>query len=179
MATNKRNWRSVLDSFAADTSLEHEALSLQACDLALQASEAGTYGVGALLIADGKVFIGGHNQVYIGGYRSDLHAEMVVLNEYELLDLRPEPKDVTLLTTLEPCMMCAGRIVLSGIGRVIHVADDEHGGLSCPAKMPRLFREFSEDQGQEWRRASCSNGLRTMAHGIWDDSDPTRLGRHQ
>lgn len=51
------------------------------------------------------------------------HAEMVVLNRYEAMG-GTDPS-LTLVTSLQPCTMCMGRIILSKIRRVSYLASGE------------------------------------------------------
>ena len=47
---------------------------------------------------------------------------------------------MTLYTTLEPCLMCMGAILLHGIGRVLHGSNDPFGGATITAaSLPRFF----------------------------------------
>ena len=168
------HWRRYLDGWAADPERIHEAYALHACRLAVDAMTLGTYGVGALLLdADGEVVIEGHNRVRgPDGFRSDLHAEMVVANEYEARGLpRDEARNFTLVTSLESCPMCLTRLIVAGIGTVLHVADDPVGGMVGRRQhLPPVFRTIAEHHSQEWSPADCSEELRTAAFRIWDES---------
>lgn len=49
---------------------------------------------------------------------------------------------MTLYTTLEPCLMCLGAILLHGIGRVIYGSRDPFGGaVQMTPALPRFFRD--------------------------------------
>jgi tRNA(adenine34) deaminase len=49
---------------------------------------------------------------------------------------------MTLYTTLEPCVMCAGAILLHRMGRLVFGATDPHGGAgTCLGDLPFYFRE--------------------------------------
>lgn len=179
MPLSKLTWRSRLDRYEPDPDFVDDEISLRVCQLASKASEGGTFGVGAVLIADGNVLVEGHNRVYIDGVRSDLHAEMIVLTEYEsCLNRMPRPREVSLVTSLEPCMMCAGRIVMAEISEVVYIADDRHGGMASRMDgMPPRFTALMKKYGQRWRRAECSSELRSIAHDIWDTSSPLERER--
>jgi len=51
----------------------------------------------------------------------------------------------SLFTTLEPCLMCAGAILLHHVGRLVFGSSDPNGGVaSCLDSLPPYFRhEFS------------------------------------
>lgn len=166
-------WRRYLDDFVPSESHRHELHAIRACRLAVDAVESGSYGVGAILLdEDGQVMVEGHNEVRADGFRSDLHAEMVVLNAYESLGLpRERARDLTLLTTLEPCPMCVTRLIVAGVGTVLHVSDDPAGGMVRHRhRLPPIFRTITEHHEQIWAPAKCSQELRTAAFKIWMDS---------
>jgi tRNA(adenine34) deaminase len=56
---------------------------------------------------------------------------------------------MTLYTTLEPCLMCMGAILIHRIGRVVFGAKDKHGGAMCIAgHMPVAFETLL--QSTKW-----------------------------
>jgi tRNA(Arg) A34 adenosine deaminase TadA len=143
--------------------------------MALSAAKKGTYGVGAALFsANGDLVCEGHNHVHIDGFHSDLHAEMVVLNNYERGDSRMRfgsPSELTLISSLEPCPMCMTRLIFSGIGRIKYVCEDNIGGMVRRQNLlPPVFRGLTTAQQQEWEIADCSLLLRALAHEIWASS---------
>jgi tRNA(adenine34) deaminase len=90
-----------------------------------------TYPVGAVIVSpDGKIISQGHNQVYCEGDFT-AHAEVEAIREAgHLLMQKSNFENCTLYTTLEPCLMCCGAILLARIKHVIWVMDDDvHGGL--------------------------------------------------
>ena len=71
--------------------------------------------VGAVLAADGHVLAAGHNERV---QRGDpvAHGEIACLRN---AGRRPSYHDTTLYTTLSPCQMCSGAILLFQIPRVV------------------------------------------------------------
>ena len=107
------------------------------CMLAIRALSQGNFGVGALLVdASGIMVAKGGNQVFAPRFRSDAHAEMVVMTDFER-----RRQDVshlaryTLFTSLESCPMCFVRLVTAGVGTVIHVANDALGEMVTQKKV--------------------------------------------
>lgn len=105
----------------------------QALELALKAQEIGEIPVGALLVKDEKLIASGWNRSIID-HNPTAHAEIIalqqagqVLSNYRLLD-------TTLYVTLEPCIMCAGAMIHSRIGRVVYGAKDFKTG-ACGSYM--------------------------------------------
>ena len=73
--------------------------------------------IGAVLVVDGKVVGHGHNQRVQKG-SAVLHAEMDCLDNAGRLTAAEYARAV-LYTTLSPCDMCSGAILLYGIPRVV------------------------------------------------------------
>lgn len=168
-----KDWKTYLAEFTPATELRDEVGALRACQLATQAAELGTYGVGAVLLdADGAILVEGHNEVHIDSFRSDLHAEMVVMNRFETLPDEPQPRDrLTLITSLEPCPMCMTRLIFAGIGTILHVCGDPAGGMvHRKLSLPPVFQQLTDDLAQEWGLAQCSEVLRLAAFQVWDQS---------
>jgi tRNA(Arg) A34 adenosine deaminase TadA len=52
------------------------------------------------------------------------------------------PGELTLYSTLEPCMMCTATILHHGLGRVLFGAADDYGGSACTlGQMPPYYQE--------------------------------------
>lgn len=103
----------------------------QCCEEAMAAAREGCYGVGALIAQGGeRVVCRGRNQVFAAGYCSGRHAEMEVLDTLERDFASLDRAELTLYVSLEPCLMCWGRILLSGIPRVRYLARDREGGFA-------------------------------------------------
>src|SRR5450755_5122649 len=85
--------------------------------------------VGAIVVKDGEVIGSGHNEREV---RADptAHAEMVALREAARTLGSWRVLDAVMYTTLEPCAMCAGAIVLARIPRVVFGADDPKAGAA-------------------------------------------------
>jgi creatinine deaminase len=86
-----------------------------ALEQARKSYDEGGVPVGAVMIENGKVIARGHNQRVQKG-DPIAHGEMDCIRQ---AGRRARYDDVTLYTTLSPCMMCAGAIVQFGIGRVV------------------------------------------------------------
>ena len=73
--------------------------------------------IGAVLVKDGEIISRGHNRLIQNG-SVILHAEMDVLENAGRLDYDDYVK-CTLYTTLSPCPMCSGAVILYNIPRVV------------------------------------------------------------
>ena len=153
---------------AEPVSHHDQQLGLIVCQEALLAAVRGNYGVGALLVdPQGTVVTQGQNTVFYPHFRSDLHAEMVVMNAFE--DRHPEAdtmRGYTLLSSIEPCPMCFARLLTAGVQTVKFLAEDAWGGMvdhrqHLPAAWQRL------GQRQEICRADVSESLRQFAQDVF------------
>ncbi len=111
-----------------------EAVYLTA-DEVLAASDQGTFSVGGVLMdTDGNVIHSMHNNVVKNEltYDPTAHGERQMIDWYyenkEALSL-PEPEDLILVTSLDPCLMCTGAILESGIPTVVS-ANDHYAGIN-------------------------------------------------
>jgi tRNA(Arg) A34 adenosine deaminase TadA len=147
---------------------------------ALRGAELGGYGIGAALVnAAGEVLHIAHNR-QLQCHRSDLHAEMQLLNEFEELPqfsrylAKPEftgqsgtffTEPLTLYASTEPCPMCFTRLVIVGV-KVRYVAPGPDDGMASRAqKLPRFWYELS--RRYEARPAKASPVLRQLAHVLF------------
>lgn len=96
---------------------------LQALELAKKAQDAGEIPVGALLVKDNQLVATGWNHS-IENHDPTAHAEIVTLKQAGTALKNYRLLDTTLYVTLEPCIMCAGAMIHSRIGRVVYGAKD-------------------------------------------------------
>ena len=79
--------------------------------------ESGGIPIGSVLVAQGKIIGRGHNQ-RVQNNNPILHAEMVTVQDAGRLRASVYSQS-TMYTSLSPCTMCAGTIVLYKIPRVV------------------------------------------------------------
>lgn len=100
---------------------------LEALKQAWKAFEAGEVPVGAVLVKEGRVISRGYNQVEMLN-DATAHAEMLCMTAGEAALENWRLLDTTLYCTLEPCVMCAGAMLLSRVPRLVWGAPDlRHG----------------------------------------------------
>jgi tRNA(adenine34) deaminase len=83
--------------------------------------------IGAVLVVNGEIVASAHNM------REALqdpiaHAETIVLREASARLNRWRLTDATIYVTLEPCLMCAGALVLARINRLVYGCPDPKAG---------------------------------------------------
>ncbi|NJD51479.1 MAG: nucleoside deaminase [Candidatus Methanoperedens sp.] len=136
--------------------------------LALKGVDSGNFGVGCILVdIHGNVVVQGHNEVFHPYFRSDRHAEMVVMDEFEDIQFDiPEVQGLTLYTSLESCPMCFVRLITSGVNKVLYASPDMTGGMVRKKKnLPKFWLDLYE--GKVFSQARCSMELINAANGIF------------
>jgi tRNA(adenine34) deaminase len=99
----------------------------KALQLAGQAAALNEVPVGALLVIDNKIVASAFNRRE--QWNTPLgHAEMICIHRASQKLGRWRLSDATLYVTLEPCVMCAGLLVQSRLGRLVYGARDPKGG---------------------------------------------------
>ncbi|MYF99489.1 nucleoside deaminase [Candidatus Poribacteria bacterium] len=101
----------------------------QALELARQASDKGEVPVGAIIVKDNACIAAAHNLREFSG-NPIAHAEVLAIQEAAQKFGNWRLTDTVLYTTLEPCPMCAGAIVLSRIPKVVYATTDPKAGAA-------------------------------------------------
>lgn len=101
----------------------------QALNEAMTALENDEVPIGAVVVCNGKIIGRGHNQTEA---LNDVtaHAEMIALTAAENNLGAKYLKECTLYVTVEPCIMCAGAIGWSQMGRLVFGASDPKKGFT-------------------------------------------------
>ncbi len=100
-----------------------------ALDLAEKALTAGEFPVGCVLVANNKIIATGSRKGTINNSDNEIdHAEMVALRNLSESSETIDKSDISLFSSLEPCLMCFGAIILSGITKIVYAYEDVMGG---------------------------------------------------
>lgn len=112
---------------------------------ARRALEHGDVPIGALIVLDGEIIAAAHNERELRGDPT-AHAELLAIRMAAGQVGSSRLDGATLVTTLEPCPMCAGAALLARIGRVVFGAEDPKAGATGSlynlGADPRLNHEF-------------------------------------
>ncbi len=92
-----------------------------------KATACGETPIGAVLVIAGEVIAMAHNMRETW-QDPTAHAESIVLREASTRLGRWRLQDATLYVTLEPCLMCAGALVLARIDRLVYGCRDPKAG---------------------------------------------------
>ncbi len=101
-----------------------------ALDEARLAYTQGEVPIGAVLIdEDGNLICGEHNRIEQLG-DATAHAEILTLRQASRLLNRRRLSECTLYSTVEPCAMCAGALVLCRVRRLVYGTTDSKFGAA-------------------------------------------------
>jgi tRNA(adenine34) deaminase len=104
-------------------------LMQQALDEARSAEAADEVPIGAVILFDGRVVARGQNRV-LRDNDPTAHAEIIALREAARTIGNYRLTGCTLVSTLEPCAMCAGAMIHARIDRLVFGADDPKAGAA-------------------------------------------------
>ncbi len=108
--------------------MDESQLMAWALEEAEAAARIGEVPVGAVLARlDGTVLARNHNRREESGDPT-AHAEMLVIREAARLLRGWRLTGTVLVVTLEPCLMCAGAMILARIDQLVYGADDPKAG---------------------------------------------------
>ncbi len=124
-----------------------KSFMLLAIDLAHQAENDGNLPVGSLITLKGEIVSEGPSRVYQPRYDLTRHAEMEAIRALPP-ELWEQTEDLVLYTTLAPCLMCLGGILLNGIPRVVYGAEYDGGVRALADHLPLFFK--NRFQAMEW-----------------------------
>lgn len=96
---------------------------------ACRSSESDEVPVGAVIVLGGKVIARGRNRIR-ELVDPTAHAEILAIRKAARRLKQERLIDTTLYTTMEPCALCAGAIVLARIKRVVFGAWDHKAGAA-------------------------------------------------
>jgi tRNA(adenine34) deaminase len=88
----------------------------------------GNLPIGAVIVHDDQIVATGRNGVD-SGENDTHHAELAAIQSIPQFLFRHK-RQCTVYTTLEPCMMCMGTIVIAGIHRIVWGASDPVAGVA-------------------------------------------------
>ena len=123
-----------------------EQLMLIAIEEAKLAESHGDIPIGALVVLEGDIISSRHNERELQ-HHPTAHADVLAIQDAAKKLGTSRLDGATLVSTLEPCPMCAGAALSARISRVIFGAEDPKAGalgsLYQLGSDPRLNHEFS------------------------------------
>ncbi len=104
--------------------LDHEGFMRLAIDEAARAGAEGNSAVGSVVVRDNAVVAAGRNLV-ASTHDPTAHAETVALREAGAALGQPDLSGCILYTSFQPCPMCCGALMVSGISTLVMGARPE------------------------------------------------------
>ncbi len=135
------------------------------------AFDEGTIPIGAVLVSpEGKILSRGRNRVFTA-HDPSWHAEIDVIRQSGIDLMNPVYKNqCTLYSTVEPCPMCTGAIILADIKRAVWALSDDYLGALRIMKKGAHFRH-KYDKVQITAMPYKDLALRAQElHKAWDTS---------
>lgn len=108
---------------------EDKRLLEKAVQVALESEKSGNLPIGAIITLDGEIISKGYNAVQHPDYHPGRHAEIEALRNVPT-HLWPQSRRMNCYTTLEPCIMCFGSLILHKVRRIVFGANDPAGGAT-------------------------------------------------
>lgn len=108
--------------------MDYEYFMRKALALAEKALSKGEFPVGCVMVHQNKVLVSGSRIHSKGTVINETdHAEIIALQQLAL-EKDIEKSKVSVFCNLEPCLMCYGAFMLSGIGEIVYAYEDVMGG---------------------------------------------------
>ena len=109
--------------------MNYEHFMGKALDQAKKALSAGEFPVGCVMVHQDKILATGSRKGTAGDFPNEVeHAEMIALKRLIDLKVNTDKNRIVLFTTLEPCLMCLGALILSSIREIVYAYEDVMGG---------------------------------------------------
>lgn len=101
----------------------------RALEMARLAGSRGEVPVGAVVVRDGALLAEGHN-LTVSAADPTAHAEVTAIRRAAARQGDWRLERATLYSTLEPCALCCGAVVLARVPRVVYGAPDPKAGMA-------------------------------------------------
>ncbi len=132
----------------------HKIWMKEALWLASRALRAGEFPVGCVLVSGNRVVAAGSRLNSTGRETNELdHAEIIALRNWVKAG-KPGDK-VTAYSTLEPCLMCTGALLISGVTHIVFAYEDVMGG-ACGIDLEGTFSAAGKEEDCIYRGAGLT-----------------------
>ncbi|TDM00860.1 tRNA adenosine(34) deaminase TadA [Macrococcus carouselicus] len=156
--------------------MNHETYMKLALEEARKAEAIGEVPIGAVIVQHGEVIGRGHN-LRETEQNPTYHAEMMAINEAAEYLGSWRLEDCVIYVTLEPCVMCAGAIVMSRIPVVVYGATDPKGG--CSGSLMNLLTEPRFNHRATVIKGICQEECSTALTEFFRNIRKNKVARHK
>jgi len=109
--------------------MDYEFFMSKALEEARQALSMGEFPVGCVMVYEGRVLVTGARYHSASDSHNELdHAEMLALRRLVDLKEKIDRRQLTVFSTLEPCLMCYAALILNDIRHIVYAYEDVMGG---------------------------------------------------
>ncbi len=108
--------------------MDYKYFMEKALDEAKKSLNAGEFPVGCVIVHNNTVIASGQRISTKSSVNELDHAEIIALRKFSELKNSCDLNKVALFSTLEPCLMCYGAIIISGIKKIVYAYEDVMGG---------------------------------------------------
>lgn len=158
-----------LEAFQPTAEYSDDVYAKAANQQALKSVMQGGYGIGSVLInQEGKIIAAAHNS-QIQKHRSDLHAEMTLLTDFEESRLARQYVNIyvykpglIVFSSAEPCPMCFIRINTTGADTKYCTPGPDDGMVSRTDFLPKNWKEMALKR--KVSIGNCSPVMQKMSH---------------
>ncbi len=158
-----------LESFQPQEEYVDDVFALAANKQALKSVKQGGYGIGSVLVDEKRKIIAAAHNSQIQKRRSDLHAEMTLLTNFEksgqarkYVNLYVYKPGLTVFSSAEPCPMCFIRINSAGADTKYCTPGPEDGMVTRINCLPSSWREMALKHKSEI--GNCSPIMQKISH---------------
>jgi len=126
--------------------MDHAHFMRNALAQAEQALASGEFPAACLLVDAGRIIASGSRTGTIENrFNETDHAEMLALRNMNQLQSPSVSGGLTAYCTLEPCLMCFGALLISGVTDIVYAYEDAMGGgTRCDlSHLPPLYQNLS------------------------------------
>jgi len=125
--------------------MDHARFMKKALVLAKQALTAGEFPAACILVGAGSIMATGSRTGTIENrFNETDHAEILALRNLNQLQAPAPSGGLTAYCTLEPCLMCFGALLISGVANIVYAYEDAMGGgTRCDlSRLPPLYQNL-------------------------------------